>query len=42
MSENAKQMIGHLQKGAGELISSSSEEMKSLNNFIQSVLKMVH
>lgn len=39
MSENTKQMIGHLQKGAGELVSSSPEEMKALNNFIQSVFK---
>lgn len=39
MSESPKQMIEHLQKGAGKLASSSPQEMKSLTDFVQSVFK---
>jgi len=39
MSENPKQMVEHLQKGAGELASSNPQEMKALTNFVQSVFK---
>ncbi|NFD79046.1 carboxymuconolactone decarboxylase family protein [Clostridium botulinum] len=39
MSESPKQMIEHLQKGAGKLASSSPQEMKALTDFVQSVLK---
>lgn len=39
MSESPKQMIEHLQKGAGKLASSSPQEMKALTDFVQSVFK---
>lgn len=41
MSESPKQMIEHLQKGAGKLASSSPQEMKALTDFVQSVLRKV-